>query len=143
MNESGSKTQRILLAEDDACTAFLLTKTIQRAGYLVRHCTDGEAALAVLEKESFDAVVLDLMMPKVDGMQVLKGMRTMPGHMLTPVIILTAAKLKVVEEEALRFGAKRFLEKTQHDQLATVLREILEERAGVASIKLRMAPPSA
>lgn len=121
---------------------MLLTQLLQRAGYAVRRCENGEAALALLEAETFDAVVLDLMMPAVDGMQVLKRMRTWPKHMLTPVVVMTAAKLKLVEDEALRFGAKAFLEKTQHDQLVGILRQVLAERETMGEFKLRMAPPT-
>src|SRR5258706_4757269 len=96
---------QVLIVEDDLCLATLYKHLVQKEGYASVHCADGELALQALSNTKFDAVVLDLMLPKVDGMQVLKAMRTMPGNALTPVIIITAAKLQLVEQEALRFWA--------------------------------------
>jgi CheY-like chemotaxis protein len=139
MNQSPSTPARtILLVEDDQCTALLLKNILQRDGYQVEHCTNGQAALDRLAESSFDAVVLDLMMPHVDGMQALKQMRTNPLHTFTPVIIITAAKLKMVEDEALKYGARLYLEKTQTDRLLIGLREIMEEKQSGPPMKLRM-----
>jgi CheY-like chemotaxis protein len=140
MNPSSINPRKILLVEDDACTAVLFKSLLTREGYTVQHSTDGEAALQVLWQNRFDAVVLDLMMPKLDGVQVLKAMRSMPDHLSTPVLVLSAAKLKMVEEEALRYGAKMFLDKTQTDKLITTLRQIFSEASGPAGAGLRMAP---
>jgi two-component system OmpR family response regulator len=140
MPETTGTADRILLVEDDACTAMLFKSLLQREGYLVQHCLNGEAALQALWAAKFDAVVLDLMMPGMDGMQVLKKMRSLPDHTQTPVVVMTAARLQMVEEEARKHGAKLYLEKTQSDKLVAGLRAILAERtaAGGAS-KLRMA----
>ena len=144
MNESPSTPARVLLlVEDDPCTALLLRSMLQKDGYQVEHCADGQAALDRLAGNAFDAVILDLMMPRVDGMEVLKKMRTTPDHAYTPVVIITAARLKLVESEALRYGAKLYLDKTETNKLLEGLREIMADRQTSPSMKLRMAsgPP--
>jgi CheY-like chemotaxis protein len=141
MNDN-STSANVLVVEDDACVAFLYKNMLQKEGYQVEHCSDGELALQLVAEKKFDAVVLDLMMPKVDGMQVLKAMRSSLQNPLTPVIIVTAAKLQMVEQEAFRCGAKLYLDKTQHPQLLAGLREIMAARSVSMVNKLRMAPPA-
>jgi CheY-like chemotaxis protein len=130
----------VLLVEDDACTAMLFKHLLQKAGYRVTHCADGQAALDLVPREKFDAVVLDLMMPRVDGIQVLKALRIAPANPLVPVIIMSSVRLKVVEDEALRFGAKLYLDKTQTAEMLEALRKIMAERASVTGLTLQMAP---
>lgn len=141
-SNNAASRPRILVVEDDLCSARLYTMLLEKDGYAVTHCSDGQAALEILEKERFDGVVLDLMMPKVDGIQVLKSVRASTMNPLVPVIILTAARLKVVEEEALRLGARHFLDKTQSGELLVELRKIMEEKPPTADRSLRLAPPS-
>ncbi|MCI0535956.1 MAG: response regulator, partial [Verrucomicrobiales bacterium] len=105
----------------------------------VSHCPDGESALATLANEEFDAVILDFMMPKVDGLQVLKAMRGMDAHAFTPVIIVTTATLNLVEGEAARYGARSCLSKAERRELLADLREIIAERQRIEG-RLRRAP---
>jgi two-component system alkaline phosphatase synthesis response regulator PhoP len=143
MTQPPPSNSKILIVEDDACAALLFKSVLQREGYAIQHCADGEAALQLLGQEKFDAVVLDLMMPRVDGMQVLKQMRSSVEHALTPVIVITAARLKVLEEAATRYNARFFLDKTQTDKLASCLKEIMAERgANSTGPRLRMASPA-
>jgi CheY-like chemotaxis protein len=121
---------------------MLFKSLLQKEGYDVIHCVDGQAALDAVSREKFDAVVLDLMMPRIDGIQVLKALRSAPTNPLVPVIIITAARLKVVEDEALRFGAKLYLDKTQTAEMLEGLRKIMAERAANTGPTLRMAPLS-
>lgn len=134
---------RVLLVEDNASTALLFRTILRHEGFIVEHCLDGEAALRALTAKDFDAVVLDLMMPRVDGVQVLKRMRAIPAHMLTPVIVVTAAKLKLVEEEVVKLGAKSCLDKTQHAQLPGLVRRAISDRAALGPPKLRMTEEAA
>ncbi len=137
MNPPASSPFRVLVAEDDACTARLFILLLEKENYQIEQCSDGQTALQMLNQLKFDAVILDLMMPQMDGMQVLKSMRLLPGHYTTPVIIMTAARLKLIEEEANRYGAKRYLDKTQTKELVEALREIQGHQ--VSAPRLRMA----
>jgi DNA-binding response OmpR family regulator len=137
----GPAPGRVLIVEDDPSTAFIFKRLLQRDGYELSHAADGEAALQELAQKKYDAVILDLMMPKIDGLQVLKRLRLESLNQMVPVIVITAARLRVAEEEALRYGAKLFLDKTQTDQMVEGLRKIMKERATSPANTLRMATP--
>ena len=79
---------RILIAEDDGDLNKIMVKRLTAEGYAVDACFDGEEALAYLEAADYDAAILDIMMPKMDGLQVVASLRK--KNNLTPVIFLTA-----------------------------------------------------
>jgi len=84
---------RILLVEDDPDLARQLKGALADAGYAVDHAPDGEEAQFLGETEPYDAVILDLGLPKVDGVSVLERWRR--GEVATPVLILTARGARV------------------------------------------------
>lgn len=79
---------RILIAEDERDLNQMLVRKLKAAGYSVDSCRDGEEALDYLDGAEYDALILDIMMPKVDGLQVLRKIRS-AGSAL-PVLLLTA-----------------------------------------------------
>ena len=79
---------RLLVAEDEKQLNRLITRTLEEAGYSVDSVFDGEAALDYLEAAEYDLAVLDIMMPKLDGIAVLKHYRSRGGK--TPALFLTA-----------------------------------------------------
>ncbi len=79
---------RLLIIEDDRKTASFIKKGFKRAGFTVDHVSDGEKALSLLLSETYDVAVLDIMLPKLDGISVVKEIRKVGVN--TPVIILSA-----------------------------------------------------
>ena len=79
---------RILVVEDNKDMNFLIVRTLKKAGYSVDGCYDGEEAKDYLLGAEYDAVLLDIMMPKLDGYGLLKQMREQGND--TPVLFLTA-----------------------------------------------------
>ena len=79
---------RILLAEGERSLSRAVTALLERSKYSVDAVYDGEEALAYLETGNYDAVILDIMMPKVDGLTVLRRLRE-SGNLI-PVLMLTA-----------------------------------------------------
>ena len=79
---------KILIVDDEPRIRELIRENLQYAGYACEEAGDGSAALSLLSGGGFDLVILDLMMPFMDGMTCLREMRT--RHINTPVIILTA-----------------------------------------------------
>lgn len=79
---------RILVAEDEKLLNEMITKTLTREGYCTDSCYNGEDALHYLQVGEFDAVIMDIMMPRLDGISVVKTMRANNDN--TPVIFLTA-----------------------------------------------------
>jgi DNA-binding response OmpR family regulator len=82
--------KRVLIAEDEPAMLAALTDKLKREGCLVTEAENGETALALAMREKPDIILLDILMPKMDGMEVLKRVRDEPGWGKTvPVIILT------------------------------------------------------
>lgn len=100
---------RILLAEDEVSLSKALKVILERNNYSVDQVYDGEEALSFLPADNYDCLILDLMMPKVDGITVLKTMRK-EGNML-PVIILTAKSEVDDKVLGLDSGANDYLTK--------------------------------
>ena len=81
---------RILIVDDEPAVRSLMAVTLKLAGHTVVEAGGGEEALALLERQPFDLVVLDIMMPVTDGYEVLGRLRAMKDRAHTPVIVVTA-----------------------------------------------------
>ena len=100
---------RILVVEDDDKIASFVIKGLKQSGFSVDHAGDGEAALAYCSDVSYDAIVLDIMLPRSDGLSVLRRIRS--ERRLIPVILLSA-KARVEDRVAgLHSGADDYLTK--------------------------------
>ena len=100
---------RILVVEDDAGTADYLTKGLREAGYTVEHADDGRDGLYLASSSSFDAVVMDRMVPGMDGLSVVKALRA--GGVETPILILSALSQLDERVSGLRAGGDDYLTK--------------------------------
>lgn len=109
MVETESETSKILLVDDDLKFCRLTADYLGRFGFAVSLANDGQEALARLEKDGFDAVVLDVMMPGMDGFEVLKRIR---DRCDTPVLMLTALGDETDRIVGLEIGADDYLPKT-------------------------------
>ncbi len=103
---------RLLLAEDEKALSKALTAILERNHYSVDAVYDGEEALAYLQSNTYDAVILDIMMPKKDGIEVLKELRKAQNNI--PVLLLTA-KAEIDDKVlGLDAGANDYLTKPFH-----------------------------
>ncbi len=100
---------RILLAEDERDMNKIITKKLVSEGYAVDSCFDGETALDYIVNTDYDVVILDIMMPKMDGFSVLSTMRT--KCIETPTIFLTARDAVSDRVKGLDLGANDYLVK--------------------------------
>ena len=100
---------RILLIDDEAIALTNLSHVLQREGYSVTACRDGESGLAALRKTDFDLVLTDLKMPGIDGMEVLREVRT--RYHDVPVIMITGHASLDSAVEAMKAGAYHYLAK--------------------------------
>lgn len=82
--------RKILFAEDDPAMAGLVRRYLEREGFDVVHCSDGGQALAAAHEQPFSAVLLDILMPRMDGLEVLRRLRKMPGYSRVPILMFTA-----------------------------------------------------
>lgn len=120
---------RILVAEDEKSLNRILVKQFSKLGYSVDSCFDGESVFDFLAGAQYDAIVMDVMMPKKDGFQVLSEMRSMKNT--TPVIFLTA-KTEISDRVfGLDLGANDYLIKPfSFDELAARVRMITRDSKG-------------
>lgn len=100
---------KILLVDDDAALLDQLCRELNRQKYMIDTAADGETALDKLFDNTYDLVVLDIMLPKVDGLRVLKEIRK--AGMKTPVLMLTARSAVEDRIEGLDYGADDYLGK--------------------------------
>jgi two-component system OmpR family response regulator/two-component system response regulator QseB len=120
---------RILLVEDDRLLGDGLQAGLTQAGYAVDWLRDGEAAVAALSTESFAAVVLDLGLPKRDGLSVLQWLRG--RHDTTPVLILSARDQLEDRVRGLDLGADDYVLKPfDLDEIAARLRALVRRAHG-------------
>jgi adenylate cyclase len=101
----------ILVAEDDAVARATLAKGLEQEGHRVTTATDGRRALELLGSERFDAVLLDIMMPDVDGFEVLAQMKGDPQLRHVPVIVVTAVDDVASAVRCIEMGADDYLTK--------------------------------
>src|SRR5271156_4652983 len=138
---------RVLVVEDDPDLSRQLKQALADAGYAVDHAADGEEAAFLGETEPYDAIVLDLGLPKIDGASVLEGWRR--AHVETPVLILTARGSWSEKVAGFDAGADDYLTKPFHtEELLARLRALLRRSAGHAAATLscgglRLDPPPA
>ena len=104
-----NSAKKILLVEDDQDIATLLRLNLQDEGYQIVHEADGNQALIQLEKQSWDAVILDLMLPGVDGLEICRRIRQMTRYL--PVIIISARTSETHRVLGLEMGADDYLPK--------------------------------
>jgi CheY-like chemotaxis protein len=121
---------RVLLAEDNAVNRKFAVRLLEKRGYTVSVVADGRAALAALEKELFDVVLMDVQMPEMDGFEATASIRAKEkstgGHI--PIIALTAHSLKADQERCLAAGMDGYISKPiRTNELFATIEKVLAE----------------
>ena len=101
--------KQVLIVEDDENIAELLRLHLRDEGYAIEHAADGETGLQLVERGQWDALVLDLMLPGVDGLEICRRARSMARY--TPIIITSARSSEVHRILGLELGADDYLAK--------------------------------
>ncbi len=123
---------RVLVVEDAKDMNRLIVKTLTRAGYSVDGCYNGEEALDFLAGAEYDAILLDVMMPKMDGYALLERLRSQ--GMDTPVLFLTARDAISDRVKGLDLGADDYLVKPfDFEELLARIRAMTRKKAGKRS----------
>jgi len=121
----------ILVVDDDPHIVRVVEINLTQEGHQVRTAADGEAALAAVAQEPPDLLILDVMMPKLDGFETLKRLRADPAAAEIPVIMLTARAQDEDVFEGYGTGAQWYLTKPfEPGELRRVVRHLLEHRGG-------------
>ena len=126
---------KILLAEDELDLNNVVTKYLKKNGYSVDSVFNGEEALDYMEYDEYDLVILDIMMPKVNGFEVVKKLRSRENH--TPILILTARDSSEDKVQGLDLGADDYIVKPfDFNELAARIRKIMRRKYGNSSNEL-------
>jgi len=126
---------KILLAEDEVDLNNVVTRYLKKNGYSVDSVLDGEEALDYLEYGEYDLVILDIMMPKVDGFEVIKKLRNKGNH--TSVLMLTARDSADDKVKGLDLGADDYIVKPfDFNELLARIRAVVRRKYGNSSNKL-------
>ena len=130
---------RILLAEDDQILAEGLSRSLRGAGYAVDHVATGSEADTALSAHDFDLLILDLGLPKMTGLDVLRRLRGRNGKL--PVLILTAGDSVEQRVRGLDLGADDFMAKPfELAELEARVRALVRRSMGSSSSELRHGP---
>lgn len=128
---------RLLLAEDEKDLSCALTTILEHSNYSVDAVYDGEEALAYLSSNNYDGAILDIMMPKLDGLSVLKEIRRRKNPI--PVLFLTAKSEIDDKVEGLDAGANDYLTKPfAAKELLARIRAMTRENTGAINSRLHM-----
>src|SRR6478752_8008638 len=135
----GWPPMRVLIVEDDRQIAAEIAHALEGAGYVAEQSHDGEDAWFRAETQAFDVIVLDLGLPRMDGLSVLKKLRQ--AEVSTPVLILTARDSWMERVDGIDAGADDYLTKPFHtEELIARLGAILRRFAGRDTPLLKAGP---
>ena len=133
---------RLLLIEDDTKIASFVVKGLEEAGFAVDHAADGEEGRYLALSESYDVTVIDIMLPKVDGLTIIEKMRQRGIN--TPVIILSAKRTVDDRIKGLQTGGDDYLTKPfSFAELLARVQALMRRASGVSeptSLVLAICP---
>ncbi len=107
------EAKKILIAEDDKFLSFLMKARLEKEGFTILQAFDGSEAIQILKQETPDLIVLDLIMPKVNGFEVLKTISITPELSKVPVVIVSNLAQDSDVEKARELGAREYFVKVR------------------------------
>jgi len=135
----------ILLAEDDIILAELYTDRLKQEGFNVIHAANGEDALSFVREYNPNLIILDIMMPKMNGLDVLKALKEDPATARIPVIIVTALVQEIEKVNKMMNPADAYIVKSEvlPAEIIEQVKKRLENEDGGAAAPAATAAPSA
>jgi CheY-like chemotaxis protein len=101
----------VLVVEDDPLNMELVCEILRGNGFTVHEASNGKEAIEKTEKESYDLILMDIMMPDIDGIEATRIIKSKPGYEKTPVIALTAYAMKGDRERLIEEGFDDYVPK--------------------------------
>jgi CheY-like chemotaxis protein len=125
-----ASTQTVLIVEDDARTREMLRRTLQKEGWQIQEAANGRLGLEQLSHGVPGLILLDLMMPEMDGFSFMQELRQRPECARVPVIVITAKDLTEEDRRRLNGDVARILGKdtTSREQLVAEVRQLLTQQ---------------
>ncbi len=124
------ETKKVLLVEDETALLYALQAKFRMEGYEVEAVSEGQSAINKLKTFTPDAILLDIMLPRMDGWEVLQQIRADERFENIPVIVISNLTDKHSKERGLELGVKEFLIKSEYDldELVSKIKNILSGR---------------
>lgn len=136
-NEPGVITMRVLLVEDDLAAVGEITQIMRGAGFTVDHVQAGEEAVEMLRHYDYDLAVLELMLPDIEGYEVVRRARA--ARVTTPIVVLSGLTRPQAKVKAFSVGADDYLTKPfDPDELVARMQAILRRSKGFSEPTLRV-----
>jgi len=125
----------VLMVEDDAVQRERMLGWLERPPWIVREAANGREALSFLREERPDVILLDLMMPEMDGFEVVAALQKDPGWRDIPVIVITSLDLNAKDRERLNSGVQSVLvkDKFRPEDLVERIRRLVHSRPAASS----------
>jgi len=116
--------RKVLVVDDDVRNIFALTSLLEQHGVCVVNAENGAEAISLLDEDTdIDAVLMDIMMPEMDGYETMRRIRLNPKHRVLPILALTAKAMKGDREKCLDAGASDYIAKPVNtEELLSLLR---------------------
>ena len=119
--------RRVLIVDDDIRNIFALSSVLEDYGMDIKTADNGREAIAVAQKGELDVVLMDIMMPEMDGLETTREIRKVPSCKDLPIVAVTAKAMKGDRERCIEAGAWDYLSKpVDREQLLTVLKAWLQ-----------------
>jgi two-component system, chemotaxis family, chemotaxis protein CheY len=119
-------SKKILVVDDSESIRMLVTSILENAGFVVERAVDGSHAIHVLERNSFNLIITDLNMPKMDGITLIQQVRITQRHNRIPILMLTTESQATFKDHARNAGATGWIVKPfLADKLLAVINKVL------------------
>lgn len=124
----------VLVVDDEALTRQMIVMFLKMAGYETVEAEDGVDALKLVDLHQPDALILDVMMPEMDGITMCRKLRANPATAAIPVLMLSGRSQVGAEEEGLDAGANAYMKKPMdHKEMLQILSEMIMQSATVSA----------
>lgn len=119
--------KKILFIEDESALQKTVSAAFEQEGIEIISAVDGEIGLRLAQEKNPDLILLDLILPKMDGFEVLKALKSDPAYSHIPIVVLTNLESNADVERALSLGAKSYLVKANYalPQMVEKIKEFL------------------
>jgi CheY-like chemotaxis protein len=106
-----NKISKILVVDDSETNVLLLQRLLEEEGYKIDYAYSGKAAIELIKKKTFDLILLDIMMPGIDGFDILEKIKGTQYIQNTPIIMVTAKDDHESQQKAIKMGANDYMTK--------------------------------
>jgi CheY-like chemotaxis protein len=122
--------KKVMWVEDDKFLSDIIARKLSREKCVLHHATEGESAIAMAEKEQPDVILLDILLPGIDGFEILSRLKSNPLTKNIPVIFLSNLGQQSDIERGQRLGAARFLVKATVtlDEIVNEIKKVLPKK---------------